>query len=51
VNPRLCTSYIGYRAVTKENLARRMLEPSDISIQWMPRSVQFSSDRLPDGVD
>ncbi len=51
MNPRLCTSYIGYRAVTEENLARRMLDPSDISIQWMPRSVQFSSDRLPDGVD
>ncbi len=51
VNPRLCTSYIGYRAVTAENLARRMLDPSDIPIQWTPRSVQFSSDRLPDGVD
>jgi len=46
VNPRLCTSCIGYRQLTPENLTRRMLfpEPHSAPIPWLPRSIRFSPD-------
>ena len=42
INPRLCTSYLGYRALTEENLAGRMLGVGTrSSLAWEPRSVTF----------
>lgn len=44
VNPRLCTSYSGYRKLTSVNLAERMLYPRTESavIHWKRRAVRFS---------
>lgn len=44
INPRLTTSYLGYRALTRENLAERLLgrscRPADVC--WEPRRVRFT---------
>jgi predicted ATP-grasp superfamily ATP-dependent carboligase len=47
INPRLTTSYLGYRALADDNLAERLLAsaPSHIPICWKSGSVAF----LPDG--
>lgn len=47
INPRLTTSYIGYRRLTKMNLAERWLSFSPVSfrpIAWQERLVSFSPD-------
>jgi tyramine---L-glutamate ligase len=45
INPRLCTSYLGYRRLTDDNLARLMLPrwPKK-SITWKDRRVRFTPD-------
>ena len=47
INPRLTTSYLGYRAITANNLAARILFPDRCppEISWMTGPVTF----LPDG--
>jgi predicted ATP-grasp superfamily ATP-dependent carboligase len=45
INPRLTTSYIGYRALTAENLAGRVLQP-DVpgnGIRWTGERLLFTS--------
>jgi tyramine---L-glutamate ligase len=46
INPRLTTSYLGYRRLTRENLAERMLRPERASqpIVWQPAAVEFTTD-------
>ncbi|MBX3438046.1 MAG: ATP-grasp domain-containing protein, partial [Planctomycetaceae bacterium] len=45
INPRLTTSYLGYRKLAAENLAARMLTPSSDSLwQWLAGDVDFASD-------
>lgn len=48
-NPRLTTSYLGYRALARENLAARILQPGRAAdpIAWTPGAVEFR----PDGVE
>ncbi|MFM7056272.1 MAG: ATP-grasp domain-containing protein [Planctomycetota bacterium] len=48
VNPRLCTSCIGYRQLTPENLIRQMLFPETSAppIPWVSKTIRFSV--LPD---
>jgi len=41
INPRLTTSYIGYRQLAAENLAERMLRPHSRPIRWRDASVTF----------
>lgn len=44
INPRLCTSYVGYRALAEGNLADAILQRSvDQSVGWKPVQVQFDS--------
>jgi len=54
INPRLCTSYVGYRAVAEENLARHLLAPSlwetglnpshpSQPLSWKKTTVRFDS--------
>ncbi len=45
INPRLTTSYLGYRALAAENLARRMLAPdcNAAPVAWRPGTVQFDA--------
>lgn len=45
-NPRLTTSYLGYRALAKENLAARILHPERVSepIAWHSGRVEFTTD-------
>ncbi len=51
INPRLTTSYVGYRALTDDNLMKRILLPQPIIpeqqsnlICWKGQTVQFDSD-------
>ena len=46
VNPRLTTSYLGYRALTADNLSRRILQPQAThrDIVWAHDQVQFATD-------
>ncbi len=45
-NPRLTTSYLGYRALAKGNLAARILHPERVSepIAWHSGRVEFTAD-------
>jgi tyramine---L-glutamate ligase len=45
-NPRLTTAYLGYRALTTENLAARMLHPNRAAgpISWSNESTAFTPD-------
>ena len=45
VNPRLTTSYLGYRALAKENLAARILHPAraNTPIAWHSGRVEFTA--------
>jgi predicted ATP-grasp superfamily ATP-dependent carboligase len=44
INPRLTTSYIGYRRLTDDHLARGLLHPDDVrSILWRSRVIEFTS--------
>ncbi len=43
INPRLCTSYIGYRTFAADNLAAWMLQTnSETNIRWKSENVIFS---------
>ena len=44
VNPRLTTSYLGYRALTPDNLAERMLFPERAfpPLRWKPGTATFA---------
>jgi predicted ATP-grasp superfamily ATP-dependent carboligase len=46
INPRLTTSYLGYRALAQDNLAARLLESShpQTPIRWKTSSVSFLAD-------
>lgn len=47
INPRLTTSYIGYRSLTQANLAERWLSPASSNnapIEWLDRRVTFEAD-------
>ncbi len=44
INPRLCTSYVGYRAIAEDNLAAWMLQlHGSKTIQWKAEGVTFSA--------
>jgi tyramine---L-glutamate ligase len=45
-NPRLTTSYLGYRALAAENLAARILHPArvDNPIAWKAETIVFTAD-------
>lgn len=45
INPRLTTSYLGYRALAEDNLAERMLSamPSRRPIQWRTDTFEFNA--------
>ena len=44
VNPRLCTSYVGYRMLTMDNLATWMLQQNAGQvIRWKSETIQFST--------
>jgi predicted ATP-grasp superfamily ATP-dependent carboligase len=45
-NPRLTTSYLGYRALAEENLAARILQPAraDNPIAWKVETIVFKPD-------
>jgi len=43
INPRLCTSYVGYRALTRDNLAAWILQQHvGTPIRWKPGVVTFN---------
>jgi predicted ATP-grasp superfamily ATP-dependent carboligase len=46
INPRLTTSFLGYRALTDENLAERLLRPAEFQkpIAWKNGPVSFTPD-------
>jgi predicted ATP-grasp superfamily ATP-dependent carboligase len=46
INPRLTTSYLGYRALTSDNLAARILDPdADVApVNWNAAPIEFQSD-------
>ena len=46
INPRLTTSYLGYRALTEDNIAERLLYPQRRypAICWKNRTVNFQPD-------
>ena len=44
VNPRLCTSYVGYQALAEDNLAAWiLLQHNGNAIRWKPGTVTFSA--------
>jgi predicted ATP-grasp superfamily ATP-dependent carboligase len=44
INPRLCTSYVGYRALAKDNLAAALLQQSqEQPFRWNSGTVHFDS--------
>jgi predicted ATP-grasp superfamily ATP-dependent carboligase len=44
INPRLCTSYVGYRALAKDNLAAILLQQSQQQLfRWNSGTVHFDS--------
>ena len=44
INPRLTTSYLGYRALARENLAERMLPgQTNKPIEWRAGEIEFDS--------
>jgi tyramine---L-glutamate ligase len=45
INPRLCTSYVGYRALAVDSLAALILQQQrETQIRWKPSVVKFSAD-------
>ncbi len=42
INPRLTTSYLGYRALTDDNIAARLLDPSTPPLRWKSEAVTFT---------
>jgi predicted ATP-grasp superfamily ATP-dependent carboligase len=53
VNPRLCTSCIGYRQLTRENLTHRMLFPEASSepVRWHTKTARFAPGPVFNGID
>lgn len=44
INPRLCTSYVGYRQLAAENLAGRLLQRTvNESVRWKSGRVEFDT--------
>ena len=44
INPRLCTSYVGYRALAEDNLAEWLFQQNhERSIRWTSQIVTFSA--------
>jgi predicted ATP-grasp superfamily ATP-dependent carboligase len=44
LNPRLCTSYVGYRRATDSNLAGLILrEPAETEIHWRAAGIEFEA--------
>lgn len=46
INPRLTTSFLGYRALAAESLLVRLIEPRDAPIRWRSGEVSFD---VPEG--
>ena len=45
INPRLCTSYIGYRALCEDNLAACLLQlPGGESVRWKTGAITFNTE-------
>ncbi len=43
INPRICTSYVGYRRATSSNLFSRLLDlPADAPLLWRDENVPFT---------
>ena len=47
INPRLTTSYAGYRQLCLDNLAERMLRHQPAPVRWKSATVHFLSDGTP----
>ncbi len=41
VNPRLCTSYVGYRRLCRQNLAARLLGLPSPDLEWSSECIEF----------
>ncbi len=52
INPRLTTSYLGYRSLARSNLAESILRRKDGGnpIRWKPEAIEFSPDGLLTGL-
>ena len=46
INPRLTTSYLGYRVLCKENIMERVLFPENFHepMRWADRAARFTPD-------
>ena len=42
INPRLTTSYLGYRELTDDNIAARLLDPNTPPLRWKSEAVTFT---------
>jgi predicted ATP-grasp superfamily ATP-dependent carboligase len=42
INPRLTTSYLGYRLLTDDNIAARLIDPSAPPLRWKSEAVTFT---------
>lgn len=42
INPRLTSSYLGYRRLTDDNIAARLLNPSASALRWKSEAVTFT---------
>ena len=42
INPRLTTSYLGYRLLTDDNIAARLIDPSTPPLRWKSEAVTFT---------
>ncbi len=42
INPRLTTSYLGYRKLTDDNIAARLIDPSTPPLRWKSEAVTFT---------
>ena len=42
INPRLTTSYLGYRALTDDNIAARLLDRNTPPLRWKSEAVTFT---------
>ena len=42
INPRLTTSYLGYRLLTDDNIAARLIDPSTPPLRWKSEVVTFT---------
>lgn len=42
INPRLTSSYLGYRQLTDDNIPARLLDPNTTPLRWKSQTVVFS---------